>query len=98
HADERSLVEHYRDAPFVVLSVNGDGNPATLRKCQQIDGLTWPAWWDGSCGPIARHWGIECYPTVYLIDARGVIRRETQGAPRSQELVRQIDELLQETR
>jgi len=91
-------VKRYRGAPFVVLSVNGDSSISSLKRSQQIDGLTWAAWWDGPSGPIARRWGVEGYPTVYLIDARGVIRMENLGPPRPEDLVRQIDDLLQEVR
>jgi hypothetical protein len=39
------------------------------------NGMTWRSWWDGkNPGPIAGRWGVLSWPTVYILDPRGVIR------------------------
>jgi hypothetical protein len=41
-----------------------------------IEGINWPFWWDGSHieGPIATRWNIRGWPSVYVLDEKGVIR------------------------
>ena len=38
--------------------------------------ITWRSWWDGGSteGSIATKWNIMSYPTLYVIDHRGIIR------------------------
>src|ERR1700722_3994972 len=59
-------------------------------------GLTWRSWWDGPAGPICRHWHVEYFPTVLVIDHTGVIRYRSDGSPDPPELDRQIDELVEQ--
>ncbi len=78
---EKALVEKYRDKPFVLLGVNVDADAEEFRKAQAAHGLTWRSWFDGPDGPIARQFGVNCYPTVFVIDHTGVIRFRSEGAP-----------------
>jgi thiol-disulfide isomerase/thioredoxin len=72
---ERALVERYKDRPFAILSVNTDTEKETLRKSIKVGDITWRCWWDGSRdGPITSSWNVRSFPTVYLLDAAGVIR------------------------
>lgn len=72
---ERALVERLRGRPFALLSVNTDETLATLRKSVDAGEITWRCWWDGSPGgPIASRWNVRAWPTIYVLDARGVIR------------------------
>ena len=38
--------------------------------------MTWQSFWDGGStrGPISTQWAITAWPTVYVLDAKGVIR------------------------
>jgi len=80
---ERSLVEKYQGKPFAILGING-GDERELAKQIIADGdVTWPFWFDGdTSGPIHTQWNIQSWPTIVVIDHRGVIRfrdvRETQ--------------------
>jgi len=39
------------------------------------NGMTWRSWWDGkNPGPISGRWGVLSWPTVYILDPKGVIR------------------------
>ena len=73
---ERSLVTKFADAPFVILGVNSDGSPETLRAAMEREDITWRSFFDGggTDGPIATQWGVRGWPTVYVIDHEGVIR------------------------
>jgi hypothetical protein len=57
-------------------------------------GITWRSWADGSTeGPIATAWGMQNWPSFYVIDGKGVIRfRVSTG----QQLDEAVDKLLRE--
>jgi thiol-disulfide isomerase/thioredoxin len=91
---ERALVEKYRDKPFVLLGVNGDPDVREMKLAQSEKGLTWRSWWDGPGGQICNHWGVQCFPTVFLIDHTGIIRYRCDGTPNRNELDAKIEELI----
>ena len=76
---ERLLLELYKNWPFAVLGVDSDADRDATRKAMSDRGLDYRAWWDGylennTSGPIATDWDVSGWPTIYLIDANGVIR------------------------
>jgi thiol-disulfide isomerase/thioredoxin len=88
---EQQLVKRYAGKPFVLLGVNGDG-PDTLRQITAAGKVTWRCWNDGQNGPIAQRWQIDgTYPTLFLLDAEGVIRQIFIGRPMPE---RQLDEAI----
>lgn len=91
---ERSLVTKYAGKPFVIVGVNSDRDRDELKKVLQKERITWRSFWDGRMnGPIARQWNVAGWPTVYVLDHRGVIRgKRLQGV----ELERLVDELVEE--
>ena len=72
---ERSLVEKFKDQPFVIIGVNSDPTLEHLRRAMKENDLTWPSFFDGggTGGPIATRWGVHAWPTVFVIDQNGVI-------------------------
>ena len=78
---ERSLVERLKDQPFTILGINSD--PADrYNKAIKENNITWPSFWDGgkTGGPIATEWAVRGWPTIYVLDAKGVIRyKNTRG-------------------
>ena len=75
YALERSLVQDYDSSEFAIVGVNSDSTPEKLRKVMADNDLTWPSFFDGSTrGPIATDWRVTGWPTVFVIDAEGVIR------------------------
>jgi thiol-disulfide isomerase/thioredoxin len=75
---ERQLMEKHAGRPFTVIGVNS-GDPknkaASVMKEQKMN---WPSFFDGEDGPIISRWNISNFPTVFLIDAKGVIRMKDQ--------------------
>ena len=59
-------------------------------------GVTWRSFWNGplgTSGPIASKWGVTSWPTIYVLDHRGVIRfRGVRGA----DMDAAVDQLLGE--
>jgi hypothetical protein len=93
---EKALVERLKNAPFVLLGVNTDDDKDEYRKKLAEYGVTWRSAWQGSTrGPIPTQWGINSYPSIFVLDAKHVIRNI--GA-RGEELGRVVDDLLREGR
>jgi hypothetical protein len=78
---ERSLVAKYKDRPFVILGVNSDTDRDRIKQAVAREGITWRSWWAGSIdGAIPKLYRVQSWPTVYLLDGQGVIRRaQAQG-------------------
>ena len=93
---ERSLVERLKDKPFAIIGVNSDQNRDDLKKVMEKEQITWRSFWDGGStgGPIATRWNVHGWPTLYVIDAKGVIRARDPG--RDKELDDLIDTLVKE--
>src|SRR5262249_9725596 len=75
---ERSLVESRKDKPFTIVAVNSDQTREKLKDVMAKENITWPQFFDGggTSGPIATTWNVTGWPTLYLIDAKGVIRHK----------------------
>ena len=74
---ERSLVKQLADKPFALIGVNSDGDLEQAQKDNVKKDITWRSFWNGehgTAGPIATKWGVSSWPTIYVIDAKGVIR------------------------
>jgi thiol-disulfide isomerase/thioredoxin len=91
---ERKLVETHKDKPFAILSVNTDEDRETLKKSIKAGEITWRCWWDGPDRPICEAWAIRSFPTVYLLDAKGIIRKKDL---RGEQLDAAVEDLLKET-
>jgi peroxiredoxin len=89
---ERELVETYEGRPFAIVGVNGDD----ARRMQQLRDrgtVTWRSFDDGNFGPIAQQYHITGIPSVFVLDAEGVIRfKDVRG----DELVEAVNELMAE--
>ena len=91
---ERSLVKRLEGKPFALLGVNSD-TKERVRQAMKKENITWRSWWDGGNteGPIAKAWNVSGWPTIYVIDAKGVIRaRKLRG----EELEHKAEELMRE--
>jgi len=93
---ERSLVKRLENQPFALLGVNSDPDRQDLKELVKKEQITWRSWWDGGTeGPIANKWNVNVrgWPTVFVLDHRGVIRGKDVTGSRLDEFV---DELLKE--
>ncbi len=79
---ERSLVKEMESKPFALVGVNSDPDKEVLKKAMEKDQITWRSFWDRTTGgPIASTWNIHGWPTLYVIDHKGVIRHKWLGSP-----------------
>lgn len=71
---ERKLMATYTGRPFTVIGVNSGDSREKAAQTIKDNKMTWPSFLDGHDGPIVDRWNVSSFPTVYLLDARGVIR------------------------
>jgi Thioredoxin-like len=96
---ERSLVEKMKDKPFTIIGVNSDRDKDKLKKRMEEEKITWRSFWNGpkgTGGPISSTWNVRGWPTLYVIDHKGVIRHKWLGSPGDKVLDDAIEELLKE--
>jgi hypothetical protein len=96
---ERSLVKRLADKPFALLGINSDPDRGRLQETLKQENITWRSWWDGGSphgptdGPIATAWNVKGWPTIYVLDAKGVIRfKDVRGDA----MDKAVDQLLKE--
>lgn len=72
---QRFMLEYFKDEPFDIVSVNSD--PLKVAKVyKKENGLNYRSFWDGPTtkGPIATKWSVTGWPTIYILDHKGIIR------------------------
>src|SRR6267142_74465 len=93
---EIALVERLKGRPFAIIGVNSDydGDLEQINKMLKEQKITWRQAIEGTTsGPIATRWNVRGWPTIYVLDSKGVIRfKDTRG----EELGQAVDELLAE--
>jgi thiol-disulfide isomerase/thioredoxin len=90
---EREMVERLQGKPFVLVSISADAEKETLTKFLTKEKMPWTHWWNGKEGGIIEDWDVQGYPTIYVLDAQGVIRyRDVRG----EQMERAVNQLLKE--
>jgi thiol-disulfide isomerase/thioredoxin len=75
YPQEREIVKRFENQPFAAISVMTDENVSTVRTAIEKGEITWRCWYDGGTdGPIVAEWGVFAFPTIYILDDKGVIR------------------------
>jgi hypothetical protein len=96
---ERSLVKKLADKPFALIGVNSDPDREKLKPVLQEQEITWRSFWNGekgTRGPISEEWNVHGWPTLYIIDHKGVIRHKYVGSPGDKVLDDAIEKLVAE--
>jgi hypothetical protein len=76
---------------------NSDADPVALKTVLQEQKLTWRNLWDGPLhegGRISPYWNVRSWPTLYLIDHRGILCKKWSLPPTEEELNQRIDDLV----
>ena len=90
---ERALVERLKNKPFALIGINTD-DPATWRQRSKADPISWRNALEGSNrGQLCRAWSVDRFPTIYVLDGKGVIR---YANVRGEAMDKAVDELLAE--
>lgn len=91
---EREMVEKLKDKPFVLVSVSADEKKETLKEFLEKEKMPWTHWWEGRRdGGIINDWNVRFFPTIYVIDHKGVIRHK---GLRGAELEKAVEKLIEE--
>jgi hypothetical protein len=93
---ERSLVEKLKDKPFALIGVNSDTDKKKLKERMEKEKITWRSFWngpEGTDGPISKAWNVRGWPTIYILDHKGVIRHKNL---RDEKMEKAVEELLKE--
>lgn len=78
---ERELVAKMSGKPFALVSISCDEEKETLTKFLENEKMPWTHWWDGKKGPVIKALNLKYFPTIYVIDAKGVIRYRGARGP-----------------
>src|SRR5712672_1354966 len=90
---ERELVERLKNKPFALIGINTD-DQESWRQRSKADPISWRNALDGSTsGQLCRAWGVGSFPTIYVLDQKGVIRFKNV---RGEAMGAAVDELLAE--
>ena len=95
---EKALVKRMQDKPFALVGINAhDGKAAEVKPKLIEGGINWRnAIDDEAAEPLAECWNVSGFPTLFLIDASGVIRERWLGGPGEEVLDAKIDALVAE--
>ena len=89
---ENAIAARFKGRPFALVGVNGDHDQAAARKAVEKAQITWQSFRNPdpeSEGPIPAAYNVRSWPTVYVIDHKGVIRARSISG-------RELDETLEE--
>jgi hypothetical protein len=71
---ERALVERLKNKPFALIGINTDA-PETFKERAPKEGVSWRNILEGRTGgALVRGWGVQSFPTIYVLDATGKVR------------------------
>jgi len=90
----RRLVEQMEGKPFALLGIHADDHPEKAKAAVEKYQMSWPSFQDAREGPISKTYNIKSWPTVYVLDRKGVI--SYRGMYHRSEIAAAVDKLLQE--
>jgi peroxiredoxin len=98
---ERAISKRLIDRPFAIIGVHAgeEKHLASTRTSLAEHRAEWPVVWSAGMpgkSVIESRWNIHSYPTLYLIDADGVIRLKSYGSPGEKILETAVDALVKE--
>jgi thiol-disulfide isomerase/thioredoxin len=72
--DQRKLVERLKKKPFTLVSISVDEKRETVVEFLNKEPMPWVHWFNGTDGRIVADLNVGFYPTIYVLDEKGVIR------------------------
>ena len=97
---EREIVERYAGKPFVLLGVNGDEVDKDMLEKTKKAQVTWRSLQNQpkeNQPRLSEQWNVMTWPTVYLVDAQGIVRKKWIGRIDPKGLDEAIEKLVQQT-
>jgi S1-C subfamily serine protease/thiol-disulfide isomerase/thioredoxin len=93
------LMKRMKGRPFALVGVNADTDPAARDKVIEDTGIGWRSFQNaGKAGEptVADAWNVDEYPTLYLLDAAGVVRHVWAGSADAAEVSEAVQKLVAE--
>jgi thiol-disulfide isomerase/thioredoxin len=81
---ERELAKRYAGRPFAIVGVSGTDFEGNAQKAVKEKQISWRSFKDyllKEKREISRCWNVSGWPTVFVLDHRGVIRLKFSGKP-----------------
>jgi len=91
---ERDMVKKLKGKPFTLVSISFDAKKETLTKFLESTEMPWTHWWEGQGGKIDQELNVRSFPTIYILDGKGVIRYKNL---RGKQMEDAVEVLLRET-
>jgi len=91
--NNRELVKKLKDRPFVFVSVSVDKERDAVIEFRKKTEMPWTHWWIGPGAKALETWEVEGFPTVYVIDHKGVIRFSESGFDENSKLGEEAEKL-----
>jgi thiol-disulfide isomerase/thioredoxin len=90
---QRELVKRLDGKPFALVSISVDEKREALAEFLKKEPMPWTHWYNGPDGNVIADLNVWSYPTIYVLDAKGVIRYKDV---RGKLLDQAVDTLLKE--
>ena len=92
---ERSLVEKWKEEPFAIVGINSD-DKEKLKEMVKDGTTTWRNFTNEQAdGKISTKWGVTGWPTLFLIDHKGVVRHKNL---RGEEMEKALEAMIQQAK
>ncbi len=76
---QKELIDHFGSRPSALIGVNGNENRQAAKAAGPKHAMSWRSFWSGekgAGGAIANSWNVHSWPTVCVIDSKGIIRHK----------------------
>jgi thiol-disulfide isomerase/thioredoxin len=92
----RELVKKLEGRPFALVGVNADQDAEELEAALKRHRVNWRSFKNaaGNGPTLADRWNVGGFPTLYLIDHAGVIRKVWQELPDVEQLAQEVADLV----
>lgn len=90
----KAAYERFSKQGFEVIGVSADETRADLERVVKAKGMAWPQLFEGRTGaaPNLRRYGVQHFPTMWLVDRQGIIRDVTGAVALEDKVARLIAE------
>lgn len=95
---EIGLIERFGSDRFAIVGVNADGDLEKARSVAEKIPIPWRSFQneEGRETAISNQWHVTGYPTLYLLDIKGVVRKRWIGEPSWEVLTGSIGQIFDE--
>ena len=87
--------------PQAAAPARPDPDRDALKEVLKKEEITWRSFWngkEGTMGPIAKKWNVHAWPTLYVLDHKGIIRHKWEGSPGDKVMDEAIEKLVKEAK